>query len=155
MPLGPDYIELMAVVDPGEAAGSVLGRWVEAVAADGGGPAAVCLRTDDLDDVCDRLGLEPTPMSRTRPDGVELRWRLAGLEVALGEDRLPFFIEWEVDAGDHPGAMVVDHPTPTDGIERVEVGGPEAALADWLGEPVAGVVAVGGPAGVRRLRPGW
>lgn len=151
VPLGSDYVELMAVVDEDEARAGPLGRWVAERAAAGGGPSAVCLRTDDLDGVCRRLGLEPIPMTRERPDGGVVRWRLAGLEAALGPERLPFFIQWEVAEADHPARTPVDHGAAVDGIATVEVGGDPAAVAARLGEPVPGVDPVGGPPGVGRI----
>lgn len=151
VPLGGDYVELMAVVDDGEAVASPLGRWVTDRVASGGGPSAVCLRTDDLDAVCRRLGLEPMPMSRARPDGRVVAWRLAGLEEALGPEAMPFFIEWEGDGADHPGAMEVAHRVPVTGIAAVEIGGDSDAVHQRLGGPVTGVTPVGGSPGIERL----
>jgi hypothetical protein len=98
----------------------------------GEGPAALCLRTDDLETVAQRTGHPALPMSRTRPDGVTLDWHLVGLEAAF-TDGLPFFIEWHVDAADHPGRTVVEHRCAPVGIEWVELGGDEERLASWLG----------------------
>lgn len=103
VPLGSTYMELVSVVDEQAAGASGFGRWVESRAGDELTPHALCLRTDDLDAVCRRLGLDATVMSRERPDGSELRWRLAGLESMI-ELGLPFFIQWEVEPNDHPGA---------------------------------------------------
>src|SRR5262245_63280895 len=94
VPLGDSYLELMAVVDRDEAAGSPLGTSVLRRLADvGEGPALLCLRTDDAEAVAQRTGREPMAMSRTRPDGVELAWHLVALDAALAEG-LPFFIQW-------------------------------------------------------------
>lgn len=102
VPLGDAYLELVAVLDPAEASKSVFGRWVAENATRQAKAHGLCLRTDDLDSVCDRLELAPVSMGRQRPDGAELRWRLAGLEVMVS-DGFPFFIEWQVDPQDHPG----------------------------------------------------
>lgn len=102
VPLGSAYLELVAIVDVDEAAASRFGRWVGSKAVPSLAPHALCLRTDDLNLVCGRLDLEPISMSRTLPDGTELRWRLAGLD-ALVSRGLPFFIEWDIDPSDHPG----------------------------------------------------
>ena len=102
VPLGPSYLELVAVVDPEEAASSPFGEWVASRAARGLEAHAVCLRTEDMDTVCGRLGLDPVEMSRTKPDGTELRWQLAGLQEMISQG-LPFYIQWEIDPSDHPG----------------------------------------------------
>jgi Glyoxalase-like domain len=133
VPLGDSYIELMAVVDRDEAAASVFGSWVQRRLLEvGEAPAALCLRTDDLEATVRRTERPPLPMGRTRPDGVELNWQLVALHAALSEG-LPFFIQWHVADGDHPGRTVAEHRCVPAGIEWVELGGDEARLASWLG----------------------
>lgn len=88
-------------------------------------------------------------MSRVRPDGTELRWKLAGLEQMLGRG-LPFFIQWDADAADQPGATPVEHPSGASGIEWVEVSCDEEVLRGRLGNADADVRAVGGSGGVSR-----
>jgi len=133
VPLGDSYIELMAVVDPVEAASSPLGSWVDRRLVDiGEGPAALCLRTDDVRAAAQRTRSEPRPMSRTRPDGIELAWHLVALEAAL-TDGLPFFIQWDVGDADHPGRAPIEHRCVPLGIDWVELGGDTRQLAAWLG----------------------
>jgi len=147
VPLGDSYLELMAVVDPVEAKDSVLARWVEEQTAKGDRIAAWILRTDDVDAVAGRLGLTAEPMSRVRPDGIELAWRLVGLEVAMSTG-LPFFIQWDIDPDLHPGrAGGADGP----GISWVEVGGDAEVLAQWLGPNDLDVRGVDGPQGIHRV----
>ncbi len=112
MPLGGAYLELMAVVDEEEAAASPLGAWVRGRVADtGGGPAALCLRTDDIDAVAARIGRAPLAMSRQRPDGVALDWHLVGLDDAI-TDGLPFFIQWHVAEARPPRSRPRRAPPP-------------------------------------------
>jgi len=146
VPLGDSYIELMAVVDPDEAKDSMLAHWVAEQSAGGDRLAAWCLRTDNIDEVAGRLGLTPVSMSRIRPDGVELSWRLAGLEAGLAR-ALPFFIQWDIPPAEHPGHTLGEGP----GISWVEVGGGSAGLAEWLGPNDLDVRVVDGPAGIRRV----
>ncbi len=122
VPLGETYLELVAVVDPDEAAASVFGRWVAASR----GPFAWAVRTDDVEAFAERHGLEVGAGSRTRPDGTRLGWRLAGVARAAAEPSLPFVIQW--DAGTRlPGAG-------GDGaIVAVRLRGDAPALAEWLG----------------------
>jgi hypothetical protein len=109
VPLGDTYVELMAVVDPAEAATSPMGRWVALHTTTQLTPAALCLRTDDIDPIAAVLGEAPESMSRERPDGSILSWRLAGLAGMLGPENLPFFIEWHCEPQDHPRAAPIDH----------------------------------------------
>jgi hypothetical protein len=127
VPLGPDYLELIGVADPAIAASSVLGRVVLGV---GDRLLGWAVATGDIDSVAARLGLDMQRGSRTRPDGVRLAWRLAGVAEALGSNgTLPFFIQWDGPSLLHPGG---DHSAPA-GISWVEVAGDEPALREWLG----------------------
>src|SRR5687767_14564658 len=94
VPLGPAYLELVAVVDAAEAAASPFGRWVAGVRPRRVRPFGWAVRTDELDAVARRLGLTVASGSRAARDGRLVRWRLAGIEQAAAEPSLPFFIEW-------------------------------------------------------------
>jgi hypothetical protein len=143
IPLVSQYIELVAVVDSDEAAGSEFGKWVAARsrldAADG-----LALRTDDLDAVCDRLRIEPIEMSRVTAGGYELRWRVAGLErlVASG---FPFFIQWDIDPDLHPGAIPVTHPGGEMRLQEVVLLGDLDELQTWTFDTVGLILQEGDP----------
>jgi hypothetical protein len=126
VPLQGAYLELVAVVDPDEAAGVPFRRWL-GEAADGA-LVGWAVRTDDLDAVASRLELEIHPGARQRPDGGELRWRSAGIERSAMEPSLPFFIEWR-DLGQHPSARYTGELA----VEKLVLSGDEARLAAWLG----------------------
>ncbi len=149
VPLGDNYLELVAVVDPGEAAESKFGRWVASGGTHLPSLDALCLRSDDLGSVCDRLGLEPFAMGRKRPDGVELRWRLAGLDKAL-EEGWPFFMQWDVPPELLPGRTPVSHPCGARRISEVVISGDVERLRAWIGE-ARGTTLVEGPLGVAGL----
>ncbi len=142
IPLGPAYLELMAVVDATEAAMSPMGRWAASRASDGLKPAAVCLRTDDIGPIADFLGDTPLAMSRDRPDGTRLSWHLAGLDAMLGPDNLPFFIQWHCEPQDHPGAAPAQHLVKPHGFAEVTIGVPDR-LWDMV-ESVSGLQRVDG-----------
>ena len=85
-------------------------------------------------------GYDPGPvlvMSRKRPDGAELRWRLAFSLQAPG-DIVPFLIEWE--PGEHPsetspgGCTLIDleaeHPHPEKVQPMLEALGVDLAVAE-------------------------
>jgi hypothetical protein len=145
VPLGETYLELVAVVDEAEAAGSVFGRWV------GGGPLprllGWCVRTDGLDDVAGRLGLTVADGKRARPDGSVLRWRMAGLEQSAAEPSLPFFIEWGRGTP-YPGASSTAAPT----IEELRIDGDPDRIARWLGDASLPVVVDEGTPAIRSVR---
>ena len=148
LPVGNDqYVELIGVVDPGSE--HPLARALTALVRDGDRPVAVCVRPDDLTGTAQRLGLEVTDGTRSNPDGVVLRWRMAGLQAALGPDRLPFFIEWPGGGGTPELDRVPD--AVGDGIEWVEVGGDPVKLRRWLDADLPTIRSVEGPPGMHRF----
>ncbi|MDF1595780.1 MAG: VOC family protein [Acidimicrobiia bacterium] len=149
VPLGHDYLELVAVVDPLEAAESPFGLWVGAHSSPGS-LSGLCLRTWDIEAEGRRLDLAPVAMSRTRPDGGELNWRLLGMDVGL-EKGLPFFIEWDVDPQDHPGRLTASHRVGPRRIAWVELGGDVRKIERWLGPNDLNLRIVDGPPGVHRV----
>lgn len=132
VPLGPNYLELLAIADEAEASQDDTGAlWLRRI-REGGGLLTWCLSTDDIDKVSVRLGLDIRHKWRIRPDGSELSWRIAGLEAALERPGFPFFISWEVPPDLHPGRMGTRAPD-AHGISWVQVGVDPAELSDWLG----------------------
>ncbi|MEO8422291.1 MAG: VOC family protein [Actinomycetota bacterium] len=151
VPLGDDYIELIGVVDPDQATGTVFGRTMLELPADGDRWFAICLASDDVDAIARRLELAVEPGSRTRPDGAELRWRGAGLESPERDPWLPFFITWDTPPELHPGRTSADHPSGADGIAWLELGGDQSRLSDWLGDADLPIRVVDGGPGLRAV----
>src|SRR6185503_19952252 len=143
VPLGSCYIELIAVVDDAVAADSALGRWVAGGASPEGRPLGWAVRTSGLDDVAGRLDLVVRSGSRLTPSGEELRWRSAGVEEAIAEPCLPFFIEW--DEGTRlPGT---EDPRPAT-ISRLVLEGSPDRVGAWLGDHALPIRVLDGPAEV-------
>ncbi len=64
-----------------------------------------------------------------RPDGTELRWRVAGIEVAATRPSLPFFIEWA------PRMVLPGRAAPPVGrLQRLDVTVAPDTLGAWLGD---------------------
>jgi len=129
VPLGDSYLELVAVVDLAEASRSAFGRWVANARV--GRPLGWAVRTDDLGAAAGRLGLSVGSGSRLLATGEWLRWRIAGVERAMAEPWLPFFIEW-ADGSRFPGRIEVEHPAVAAGIERLVAVGKPKRLSSWL-----------------------
>ena len=133
VPLGDQYLELVAAVDAPAAAETAFGRGVLERAVGGGGWFTIAAVADDLDAVASRLGIEVGSGSRTRPDGESIRWRMAGLDDPRREPWMPFFITWDVGQERHPGRARAGHGVRATGITWVEVGGDAERLHAWLG----------------------
>src|SRR6476646_10587755 len=146
VPLGRAYLELVAVVDAEEASASGFGRWVAAARPDPVQLLGWAVRTDELDAFAQRLDLDVIPGSGTRPDGVIVRWRLAGADHAAVHPELPFFIEWA------PGTSLPGSAAVTDvRIASLRVAGDAGRLSAWLGPHALPVEIVAGPPGIAGL----
>lgn len=136
VPLGRQYLELIAVVDESEAGTMPRSRRVTEAVAGGRTFAGWAVMAPSLAEVREdlaRLGIatrEPFAGARVRPDGVKLGWRTLELVEPGASD--PFFIEWDVPAGAHPGEMPVTHDRAASGISRVQAG-PGGPLLGFLG----------------------
>jgi hypothetical protein len=151
VPLGDQYVELVAVVDETAAARTGFGRGVLERASGGGGWLTIAAVAEDLDAVAARLELEIGSGSRTRPDGEILRWRSAGLDDPRREPWMPFFLGWDVPDELHPGRARAGHGVQADGIAWVEVGGDAERLREWLGGEELPIRLIEGEPRVRRV----
>jgi catechol 2,3-dioxygenase-like lactoylglutathione lyase family enzyme len=151
VPLGDQYVELVAVVDETSAARTGFGRGVLERASGDGAWFTIAAVAEDLDAVAGRLGLEIGSGSRTRPDGEILRWRSAGLDDPRREPWMPFFLAREVPDELHPGRARAGHGVRAQGIAWVEVGGDAERLREWLGGDELPIRVIGGEPGLRRV----
>ena len=145
VPLGGGYLELVAVADQKEAAGSDFGRGVAARLAQGGdGLLGWVVAVDDVDQVARRLGSEVTTIRRAG-----LSARLTGVAEALREPFLPFFLSRDPgvpDPGGGGGEGV--------GITWIELAGEAARLERWLDGTLPLVRVVHGPPALRAVGVG-
>ena len=151
VPLGGQYLELVAAVDEQAAAKTRFGLGVLERAARGGGWFTLAAVADDLDAVASRLGLEVGSGSRTRPDGQTIRWRMAGLDDPRREPWMPFFLIWDISDELHPGRARVGHGARATGLAWVEVGGDPERLRTWLGGDELPIRVTDDVPGIRRL----
>jgi glyoxalase-like protein len=148
VPLGASYIELLGIYDRSLAATNGLGRRLLEDSKAGDRLIGWAVATDDLDSIAGRLGLAVAEGSRRRPDGAMLRWRSAGLEEAMAEPCLPFFLSWLVPDELHPGRAGAAHHVDVGRIAWLEVAGDPARIERWVGGRLQ-LRMVEGPCGLR------
>ena len=132
VPLGDSYLELIAVIDAAKAAESAVGRWVASGVTYPARPLGWAVRTSDLDEIARRLDLSVSAGSRVTPNGGQLSWRTAGMDQAIAEPALPFFIEW-APGTKLPGEADIRHPAGKARISRLVLHADPNRLAEWLG----------------------
>jgi Glyoxalase-like domain len=120
IPLGAQYIELLGIVSSPEARQNEYGRSLLRAIAEGDRLVRWSIRTDEIDEVASRLGISVERRRRQRPDGELLTWRAAGLDLALADPTLPFFMQWD-RPDQYPGAMPAAHENGARGVTRLVV----------------------------------
>lgn len=127
--LGDSYLELVTVEDDARAERSWFGTAVLSALAGGGGLAAICLASDNLDADLARarsanpLVEGPIVGERQRPDGRVVRWRLV-VPNRVGPDQAPFVIEHDPTAAEWTPAeraARAAHTHPIGGRVRLEL----------------------------------
>lgn len=151
VPLGDQYLELVAAVDAPAAAETGFGMGVLERAAGVGGWFTIAAVADDLEAVASRLGIEVDSGSRTRPDGEAIRWRMAGLDDPRREPWMPFFLTWDVTNELYPGRARAGHGVRANGISWIEVGGDAERLHAWLGGDELAIRVGDGEPGIHRV----
>jgi hypothetical protein len=148
VPLDDAYLELLAVHDRARAQDSPFGRWVLSHEEGPDRWIGWCLRTDDLDGVCARLGVAPHAMSRG-----DLHWRMAGAERAWKDPAFPFFIQWDAPPSDWPGRAGGPTQAGDARLSALSIGADEHALAHWVGDDLPGTIRVtsSGPGGIQSV----
>jgi hypothetical protein len=126
------YIEVVEVLDHPASDKAPFGQAVRARSNLGGGWLGWVVCVDDIGNVEKRLGREAVQGNRHRPDGFELRWKQIGVKGLQSDPQLPFFVEWESPAEQHPsaGATGAVH------LDTLEIAGDPQRVNEWLGDPV-------------------
>ncbi len=144
VPLGGGYLELLAVADAAEAAGSPLGAAVaRRIDTVGEGLLGYAVSVEDVPATAARLGVAVSTITRSGFTGT-----LAGVAEAMTEPCLPFFVHRARGVAD-PGAGA-----PAGGIAWLEVAGDAARLERWLDGAELPVRVVPGEPAVRALGVG-
>ena len=138
IPLGGGYLEIIAVADRDEAAGSDFGRAIlRRIEAAGEGLIGWAVAVEDVAPVAERLG---TPITSIAREGMTAS--LTGVAEAMAEPHLPFFI------ARGPGIPDPGEGGDAGGIALVELTGVGEELAEWLGPHDLPIVIAPGPGAV-------
>ena len=147
------YLEIVEVLDHPASDKAPFGQAVRARSALGGGWLGWVVAVDDITvveerlgraaakgnrhrpdgtEVEKRLGREAAAGNRHRPDGTELKWQQIGVNGLISDPQLPFFVQWESPASQHPSAGGTDDCA----LACLEIAGDPQRVSEWLGQTV-------------------
>jgi hypothetical protein len=128
------YIEVVEVLDHPASDKAPFGQAVRARSELGGGWLGWVVAVDDIALLETRLGRQSVHGNRHRPDGIELKWHQIGVKGLQADPQLPFFVQWDSPAGQHPsvGASGNVH------LDGLEIAGDPNRVSEWLGTSVEG-----------------
>ena len=126
------YLEIVEVLDHPASDKAPFGQAVRARSALGGGWLGWVVSVDDITAVEKRLGREAAAGNRHRPDGTELKWQQIGVNGLISDPQLPFFVQWESPASQHPSAG----GTADYSLACLEIAGDPQRVSEWLGQTV-------------------
>ncbi len=126
------YLEIVEVLDHPASDKAPFGQAVRARSALGGGWLGWVVSVDDITEVEKRLGREAAAGNRHRPDGTELKWQQIGVNGLISDPQLPFFVQWESPASQHPSAGGTDDCA----LACLEIAGDPQRVSEWLGQTV-------------------
>ncbi|MCW2807826.1 MAG: hypothetical protein JWQ93_1781 [Marmoricola sp.] len=126
------YFEVVEVLDHPASDKAPFGQAVRARSELGGGWLGWVVAVEDIEPFEQRLGREAVNGNRHRPDGTELLWKQLGVKGLQADPQLPFFVEWDINPGDHPSAGASGNVT----LEALEIAGDPARVSEWLGQSV-------------------
>lgn len=127
--LGGQYLEVVEALDHPATEKAPFGRAVRGRSEAGGGWLGWVVSVEDISPVEERLGRGSVQGNRTRPDGVELRWRQIGVKGLIADPQLPFFVSWQSPQTDHPSS---GDPAGV-GVTGLQIAGDPHRVSDWLG----------------------
>jgi hypothetical protein len=126
------YLEVVEVLDHPASDKAPFGQAVRARSELGGGWMGWVVAVDDISGIEQRLGRESVPGNRHRPDGYELLWRQIGVKGLQADPQLPFFVQWQSPAEEHPSAGSSGNLR----LDCLEIAGDPKRVSEWLGHSV-------------------
>lgn len=126
------YLEVVEVLDHPASDKAPFGQAVRARSQLGGGWMGWVVAVEDIASVEQRLGRESVQGNRHRPDGFELRWRQIGVKGLQADPQLPFFVQWESPAVEHPSTGATGNLH----LDCLEIAGDPDRVTEWLGNSV-------------------
>ena len=124
------YIEVVCPLDHPATEQTPWGRAVSNKANEGGGWFTWVFSTPDIAPIEKKFGREATEAHRTRPTGIDLKWKQIGVQEISETREFPFFIQW----------LTADHPsedgTPLAEIKKIVIEDTDQLADSWFKEEI-------------------
>ena len=128
--LNGQYIEIVCPLDHPATDATPFGQAVKKKADAGGGWLTWVFSSNDLAKVEEKFGRKAADGSRTKPDGIELKWKQIGVKEIMGSSELPFFIQWL--SSNHPSKDGI----PRSEIQKITIVGQNQLSNSWFKEEI-------------------
>lgn len=135
VPIGDGFLEIISVYDEREAVANPLGRAVLAATAESRAKFLTWAvePTASAQHVAERLELAANPMKRALPDGGDVTCNIVGLQQAIDDPSLPYFVEWATKE-ERPDQVDVKHDISPTGFAWLELVGDKQQVEKWTGD---------------------
>ncbi len=124
------YIEVVCPLDHPATEQTPWGKAVSKKANDGGGWFTWVFSTEDIAPVEEKFGRQAIEGHRTRPNGLDLKWKQIGVKEIVDTPQFPFFIQWLSD--DHPS----QDGTPFAEIKKIVIADKDHLSESWFKEEI-------------------
>ncbi len=124
------YLEVVCPLDHPATEQTPWGKAVSKKAIEGGGWFTWVFSTEDISSIESKFGRTAVEGHRTRPNGVDLKWKQIGVKEIADSREFPFFIQWL--SKEHPS----HEGTPQAQIKKIEIADQDQLSESWFKEEI-------------------
>ncbi len=124
------YLEVVCPLDHPATEQTPWGKAVSKKANEGGGWFTWVFSTEDISSIESKFGRTAVEGHRTRPNGVDLKWKQIGVKEIADSREFPFFIQWL--SKEHPS----HEGTPQAKIKKIEIADQDQLSESWFREEI-------------------
>jgi len=124
------YLEVVCPLDHPATEQTPWGKAVSKKANEGGGWFTWVFSTEDISSIESKFGRTAVEGHRTRPNGVDLKWKQIGVKEIADSREFPFFIQWLSE--EHPS----QDGTPQTQIKKIVIADLDQLSESWFKEEI-------------------
>jgi hypothetical protein len=128
------YIEVVCPLDHPATEQTPWGKAVSKKANEGGGWFTWVFSTKDIAPIEEKFGRDAIQGHRTRPDGIDLKWKQIGVKEIEQTPIFPFFIQWLTQ--EHPS----EDGAPSARILSITLSNQDQLETSWFKEEILGAL---------------